>query len=183
MEIKRSNLDVRMKSIFVEQNRTSSKMSHTEHLHADLLHGNLHRESSTHRPSPLQCRLSFHCCCCYCCPQLEALLDAPCASLILPAVRRLHLSFRFRVPNSVLQVAVAYEISFAFLKFVRCCTNVRAQVSPFLITLIRVSVKNCDDQIPQSSAGIPSNLNPASKEMISDSVELCETEELIGTSV
>ena len=63
-----------------------------------------------------------------------------------------------------------------FLKFVRCCTNVRAQVSPFLITLIRVSVKNCDDQIPQSSAGIPSNLNAASKEMISDSVELCETE-------
>ena len=28
----------------------------------------------------------------------------------------------------------------------------------------------------KSSAGIPSNLNPASKEMISDSVELCETE-------
>ena len=27
----------------------------------------------------------------------------------------------------------------------------------------------------ESSAGIPSNLNPASKEMISDSVELCET--------
>ena len=40
-----------------------------------------------------------------------------------------------------------------------------------------------------SSAGIPSNLNPASKEMISDSVELCETEvcflhiQLIGTNV
>ena len=36
---------------------------------------------------------------------------------------------------------------------------------------------------------IPSNLNPASKEMISDSVELCETEvcflhiQLIGTNV
>ena len=30
----------------------------------------------------------------------------------------------------------------------------------------------------ESSAGIPSNLNPASKEMISDSVELCETESL-----
>ena len=28
----------------------------------------------------------------------------------------------------------------------------------------------------RSRAGIPSNLNPASKEMISDSVELCETE-------
>ena len=41
----------------------------------------------------------------------------------------------------------------------------------------------------KSSAGIPSNLNPASKEMISDSVELCETEvcflhiQLIGTNV
>ena len=39
----------------------------------------------------------------------------------------------------------------------------------------------------KSSAGIPSNLNPASKEMISDSVELCETKvcflhiQLIGT--
>ena len=41
----------------------------------------------------------------------------------------------------------------------------------------------------KSSAGIPSNLNPASKEMISDSVELCVTEvcflhiQLIGTNV
>ena len=40
-----------------------------------------------------------------------------------------------------------------------------------------------------SSAGFPSNLNPASKEMISDSVELCETEvcflhiQHIGTNV
>ena len=33
-----------------------------------------------------------------------------------------------------------------------------------------------------SSAGIPSNLNPASKEMISDSVELCETEFVSYTS-
>ena len=33
----------------------------------------------------------------------------------------------------------------------------------------------------KSSAGIPSNLNPASKEMISDSVELCETEVLFLT--
>ena len=39
---------------------------------------------------------------------------------------------------------------FSFLNCVRCWTNftlVRTQVSPFLITLIRVS-KNCDDQIP-----------------------------------
>ena len=48
---------------------------------------------------------SFHCCC-YCCPQLEALLDAPCAFLILPAVRRWRLSFRSPVPNYVLQVVV-----------------------------------------------------------------------------
>ena len=44
-------------------------------------------------------------------------------------------------------------------------------------------------QDPASRAGMPSNLNPASKEMISDSVELCETEvcflhiQLIGTNV
>ena len=41
----------------------------------------------------------------------------------------------------------------------------------------------------KSRAGIPSNLNPASKEMISDSVDLCETEvcflhiQLIETNV
>ena len=41
----------------------------------------------------------------------------------------------------------------------------------------------------KKSAGIPSNLNPASNELISDSVELCETEvcflriQLIGTNV
>ena len=64
-----------------------------------------------------------------------------------------------------------------------------ARVSPFLITLIRVSVKNATIRSHKSSAGIPSNLNPASKEMISDSVELCETDlcflhiQLIGTNV
>ena len=41
----------------------------------------------------------------------------------------------------------------------------------------------------KTSAGFPSNLNPASNEMISDSVELCETEvcflhiQLTGTNV
>ena len=41
----------------------------------------------------------------------------------------------------------------------------------------------------ESRAGIPSILNPASKEMISDSVEVCETEvcflhiQIIGTNV
>ena len=58
-----------------------------------------------------------------------------------------------------------------------------------MMILIRVSVKNCNDQFPQISAGLPSNLDPASKEMISDSVELCENEvcflniQLIGTNV
>ena len=52
----------------------------------------------------------------------------------------------------------------------------------WLIILISISVQNCDDQIP-------SNLNPTSKEMICDSVELCETEvcflhiQLVGTNV
>ena len=63
------------------------------------------------------------------------------------------------------------------------------RVSPFLIILIRVSMKNCHDRIPLKSAGIPFNLNPASKEMIFASVQLCETEvcflhsQLIGTNV
>ena len=51
--------------------------------------------------------VSVDCCRnCFCCPQLEALLDFPCASSILPAVRRLHQSFRSPVTNTVLQVAV-----------------------------------------------------------------------------
>ena len=50
----------------------------------------------------------------------------------------------------------------------RTSMSVHKRVSPFFPTLIRVS-KNCDDQMP-------SNLNPASKEMICDSVQLCETE-------
>ena len=70
----------------------------------DRLPRNCHRGSYTHPPSPFECRLSFHCCCChcYCCPQLHKLLDAPFASLTLPVVRRLHL--RAPVPTSVLQV-------------------------------------------------------------------------------
>ena len=57
----------------------------------------------THRPIPSLCQQCFHCsyycCCCYCCPRLEAFLDAPCASLVIPVVRRLHQSFRFLGPN------------------------------------------------------------------------------------
>ena len=61
-------------------------------------------------------------------------------------------------------------------------TLVRTQVSPFLISLTRVSGRS--DPINQARV-----YRPASKEMISDSVELCETEvcflhiRLIGTDV
>ena len=57
-----------------------------------------------------------------------------------------------------------------------------------LSSLSRVS-KNKNNQIPQFEARSPSNLNQASKEIISDPVELCETEvcflhiQLIGTNV
>ena len=83
-------------SALLKSHLVKSSVMLSVHLHA-LLHPlqvslqphlvqlprNLHRESYTHPPSPFQCRLSFHCCCCYYCPQLEALLDAPCASLTL----------------------------------------------------------------------------------------------------
>ena len=78
------------------------------HLHINLLPQNYHGESYTNPPSPFQGRLSFHCCCCYRCPQLDVLLDAPFASLTLPVVRQLHLSFRSPVPHSVLQLAVVH---------------------------------------------------------------------------
>ena len=44
----------------------------------------------------------------------------------------------------------------SFLECARYCTNltlVRTQVSPCLLTLIRVFVKNCDDQIPHIKCG------------------------------
>ena len=41
---------------------------------------NRHRELCTRPPNPFQCQLNFPCCCC--CPTFEALLDAPCASLL-----------------------------------------------------------------------------------------------------
>ena len=57
-----------------------------------------------------------------------------------------------------------------------------------IVVLSRVS-KNWNNQIHKWRARIPSKLNPASKEMISDSVQLCESEvcflhiQLIGTNV
>ena len=80
----------------------------------------------------------------------------------------------------------------SFLNCVRCWTNftlVRTQVSPCFATLIRVSPRTATIRSQKSRAGKPSNLNPASKEVISDSVELCETAvcflhiQLIGTNV
>ena len=43
--------------------------------------------------------------------RLEALLDAPCASLALPVVRRLHLSFRSPDANIVVQVVVQLAVA------------------------------------------------------------------------
>ena len=58
------------------------------------------------------------------------------------------------------------------------------QVAPFCLSPRFQRQKQLDP-----SSGKPSNLNPASKEIISDSVELCETDvcfmhiQLIGTNV
>ena len=94
------------------------------HLDNDFRPLNFQRKLCTHPPIPFQCRLSFHCCCyCYCCRWLEALRDAPCASLALPAVRRLHLSFRLPGPNLVFQV-VAVQVAVAHAEAAtpnRCC--------------------------------------------------------------
>ena len=48
--------------------------------------------------------------------------------------------------------------------------------SPWTLLLWFVFPRTATIRSHKSSAGIPSNLNPASKEMISDSFELCETE-------
>ena len=80
----------------------------------------------------------------------------------------------------------------AFLNCVRWWTNftfVFYQVVLIFLTLIRVFPRTATIRSYKSSAVIPSSLNPASKEMISDSVELCETEvfflhiQRIGTNV
>ena len=91
---------VRQSALF---NSTSSSQALSVHLHtllqplqvSPLPSRNFHRESYTHPPIPFQCQLS----CWYCCSQLEALLDAPCASSILPVVPRSHRSLRSPVPT------------------------------------------------------------------------------------
>ena len=61
----------------------------------------------------------------------------------------------------------------SFLKFVRCCTNL-----PHVGSYTSLTVLDYSDTCFREE------LNPESKEMISDSVELCETEiQLIGTKV
>ena len=58
-----------------------------------------------------------------------------------------------------------------------------------LFDLVRYGMKYFNHQIPKSKSGIPSMREPASREIISASVELCETEvcflhiQLIGTNV
>ena len=88
--------------------QVSPKPSRNFHLHAllqpqqvsPLTSRNFHRESYTHPPIPFQCRLSFHCCCCYCCLQLEALLMLPstlCLSLLFHG-RIGHFGLLFQTP-------------------------------------------------------------------------------------
>ena len=56
------------------------------------------------------------------------------------------------------------------------------RVSPYLDTPMRVSVKNCGNQIHKSSAGLQSNLNPASNKMISDLLNCAELKFVSHTS-
>ena len=83
----------------------SSRQALSVHLHAllqplqvSLPSRNVKRELFTRPPSPFQCRSSFDCFCCYCCPQLEALLDSPCSSTVASVISVF--------PNPVLQVTV-----------------------------------------------------------------------------
>ena len=104
----------------------------------DLLPQNLYGESYSHPLSPFQCRLSLHCCCncycyCYCFPRLEALLDAPCASLTLPVVRRSHQSFRSPAPNTVLQVAVVPVSVVQAVALAEAATPNRCYCYPFTV--------------------------------------------------
>ena len=75
-------------------------------------------------------------------------------------------------------------------KFVKVDTNlVRVRVSRSWLLWYVFPWRTLRIRSHKASAGLPSNLNPVSKEMISGSVELCETEvcflhiQLIGTNV
>ena len=80
----------------------------------------------------------------------------------------------------------------SFLNCGRCWTNIifvhQQSLRSWLLWYV-FPWRTATIRSQKSRAGIPSNLNPASKEMISDSVELCETEvcflhiQLIGTNV
>ena len=58
-------------------------------------------KTCTHPKVPFWCRVTSHCCC-YWRPLLQALLDVPCTSFVLP-VRLMRLSCRSPVPNFALQ--------------------------------------------------------------------------------
>ena len=79
--------------------------------------------------------------------------------------------------------------------FSHVCLRSCRQVSPWLsyifgvVELVWRRMEHFFDQIPRSRAGIPPMLKPATREITSASVELCETEvcflhiQLIGTNV
>ena len=87
-------------------------------------------------------------------------------------------------------VAVLYWDGVVHVWLGDCLQRVSPELFLGLFNLVRYGMTFFNHQIPEIvRAGIPSILNPASKEMISDSGELCETEvcfldiQLIGTNV
>ena len=57
---------------------SKSNLALPVHLDGNLLSRDFFRkESRTHQLIPFRCRLSSHCCCCHCCPRIQALLGAP----------------------------------------------------------------------------------------------------------
>ena len=98
---------------------------------------------------------------------------------------------RLRSKINIIQIIDHSLRLLAIVNRVRCSTNftfVQQRVFPFYTVVIRLP-RTETIRSQRSRAGIPFNLNPASKEMISDSVELCETEvyflhiQLIETNV
>ena len=74
--------------------------------------------------------------------------------VVFKHIQQSFLTRRIDVLRNKINIVQIINHSMRFLSFLKCvryCTNltlVRTQVSPCLITLIRVSVKNCNDQIP-----------------------------------
>ena len=87
-----------------------------------------------------------------------------------------------REQKSIFSITLIFPWDFWFLSIIQ-------QVAPFCLKSESRFHKTETIRSHNSRAGSPSNLNPVSKEMISDSVELCETAvcflhiQLIGTNV